>query len=79
MRTAGSTRDSIETLQYQVLALDAMLVVCEQAHVDSLVAKKTQEAKRDKEYKKALRKEKGKGRRQGFVFGVILTTILFIL
>lgn len=38
LSNAVSQTDSIKTLQYQVVALDARLTICENAHADSTIA-----------------------------------------
>jgi len=45
LKTAVSGSDSIKTLQYQVVALDARLTICENAMTDSTLSHKKQLAK----------------------------------
>lgn len=63
---AVSSRDSIKTLQYQVVALDARLTICEGAMIDTVLVHK----KQTKENAKQLSKAKRKSLVRGFLWGV---------
>ena len=68
LSSADSASDSIAVLQYQVIALDARLLICEKAHVDSVLVNRKRIAKSNwQRYWRGVRDGALAGAMAGFV------------
>ena len=72
LSSAVSQSDSIQTLQYQVVAMDARLTMCENAHADSTLA-------HQKKLKSISKKQFWKGVKQGIGGTVIVEALIILL
>ncbi len=72
LSSAVSASDSVSILQYQVLALDARLTTCENAHADSTIAHK-------KQLKTVRRQRFWKGVKRGIGGTVIVEAVIILI
>ena len=79
LKPSKSAEDSLNECYQTALILDARLAICEQAHADSLLARKVERAMFAKDKRKAVRSAKWAGVKWGFLGGIIATIALMII